>query len=375
MNDDKISCEKKVHIHVLIKTVAIFTLSGFILFNLLFASATISANPTLDEYQGPVFCALCHEEEYELWNHTAHANSFNDPIFQEQWKSQGSPDVCLTCHTTGFEMETGNFTFALVGCDMCHGPAGEMNINTSAEFCSSCHSYSHFPTYEEWLNSEHGHANVECVVCHDPMSLDLVADDPEKLCHQCHSDIVEETGSGDHGAEDLSCADCHMKVSLADFESEDVSIMGHTFIPAVPDPDCESCHEVILEAHDVWGANSENCLTCHDAVYMTMLHLYNGTDVALSESSVLCKQCHNDIYYEWEMGIHADPHMKDKECTDCHSPMHPYIMMNATLPPLPQSTDQMVVVSPIPPIFFFGALLVVSSFGIYSILGNRKGGS
>lgn len=100
-------------------------------------------------YMGAVFCNRCHQEEVMEWNDTTHAHAFSDPIFQREWEAQGSPDVCLQCHTTGFEISTGNFSFSQVSCEMCHGPGGDMNVNSSAQFCSRCHSYSHFPTYEE----------------------------------------------------------------------------------------------------------------------------------------------------------------------------------------------------------------------------------
>ncbi len=346
-----------------------------LLFTLAFSQAryiVVEASPT-QEYQGPVFCAKCHPEEFENWNQTAHAHAFEDLVFQEVWKSQGSPDVCLRCHTTGFEMETGEFSFDYVGCETCHGPGGQMNLNTSAAFCSSCHSFSHYPTYQEWLKSEHGHVDVECVSCHDPMSLDIVVEYPAGLCGSCHESVLEEALAGEHGAKGLTCVDCHMVKSLADFENAHPGMTGHTFLPGVPDPDCESCHDVVLEAHDVWGAESDNCITCHDAVYMTMLHLLNGTELAISESSVLCKQCHNEVYYEWEMGIHADPHEREKECTDCHSPMKPYIMMNATLPPLQEPTQRVMVARPpIPPAYFFLAVAIVGGVGFVTL--RRKVG-
>jgi uncharacterized CHY-type Zn-finger protein len=246
-----------------------------------------------------------------------------------------------------------------------------MNLNTSARFCSRCHSYSHFPTYEEWLESEHGHAEVDCVICHDPMSLELVVEDTNDLCGKCHEDLVKCLQNGTHGFDELDCIDCHMVKSFADFESDDISVTGHTFIPGVPDPNCTSCHEVNLEAHNVWAADYDNCLTCHDSIYMTMLHLLNGTELAMSESSILCKQCHNDMYYEWEMGIHAEAHASEKGCPDCHYPMNPYIMMNATLPPISQPSQETVIKAPIPPVALFGALAIVSGLGLYTYFSRR----
>ena len=117
---------------------------------------------------------------------------------------------------------------------------------------------------------------------------------------------------------------------------------GHTFIPAPPTPDCKSCHASVTETHSMWGAGENECLTCHSPVAMTQLHLLDNTSVAISDSSVLCQQCHNEKYYEWKMGIHGDPH-GEKKCVDCHEAMHWYVMLNATLPPIKVSSAQPVI--------------------------------
>jgi len=164
-----------------------------------------------------------------------------------------------------------------------------------------------------------------------------------------------------------------MTTSLVDFESGTNGMTGHTFLPAIPSPDCGECHTVSLDAHTVWGATDENCETCHDDVYMTMLHLLNGTDVAMSESSILCEQCHNDVYYEWSLGIHADSHDATLVCIDCHEPMNPYIMMNKTLPPV--TPVSVVIEKPEPfisPTYFFIAIIGALGAAIYAFTVRRK---
>ena len=101
-----------------------------------------------------------------------------------------------------------------------------MNVNSSAQFCSRCHSYSHFPTYEEWLESEHSHADVECVGCHNPMSLELKTEDTVELCLGCHVEIAEEASQGEHGLPGESCDVCHMIKSYGDFESGEAGMTG-----------------------------------------------------------------------------------------------------------------------------------------------------
>jgi nitrate/TMAO reductase-like tetraheme cytochrome c subunit len=358
----------KIILFLLITAVALLTRASFP------GDVTVVyAIDSSQDYQEPIFCANCHEAEFAEWNETAHAQAFSDPVFQEQWQAEGSPDVCLQCHTTGFDRTTGDFEFEGVTCEMCHGLGGTMNLNTTAEFCSSCHSYSHFPTYREWLESEHSHSDVECVDCHDLPSLELKAESPTALCGQCHAETLEESLQGTHGIEGFVCTDCHIVKRQPDFTNGEAAVTGHTFMPGVPDPDCESCHEVILEAHDVWGADSENCITCHDPMYMTILHLLNGTDLAMSESSILCEQCHSEDYYELEMGIHAGPHEEDASCIDCHSPMNPYMIGNHTLPPLPERSKPTIGTGlPIPPIYLIGTIAVVGSVTVLTYLGTRR---
>jgi hypothetical protein len=345
-----------------------------ILIALAFASGQILVHATDIEptYEGPDICKMCHETQYQEWNQTRHAKAYTDPEFQLEWIKQDSPTSCLACHTTGLDKETGEFQFEGVICEVCHGPEFAMEPVTTAEVCSTCHSFSPFPIYQEWLESEHSHADVDCIDCHEFHSLELREEEPVDLCASCHEDLVQESVEGTHGSEGYDCIDCHMVTRPYNGEEGESAILGHTFIPGPPTPDCMSCHEVLLEAHDVWGAESDNCVICHDEVHMTMLHLFNGTDLAMSDSSVLCKQCHNDIYYEWNMGIHADPHIKENECIDCHAPMNPYIMMNATLPPLDQETEPEEVKAILPPTIFFGAIIVAGGAGAYVFLGKRR---
>jgi nitrate/TMAO reductase-like tetraheme cytochrome c subunit len=327
----------------------------------------------LENYVGSETCGKCHVTQYDEWNNTAHSQAYTNPIFQEQWQEQGSPEVCLSCHTTHYDATSGDFEFENVGCELCHTPRSENMVgDVASNACGDCHSALHYPTYTEWLESEHSHQGVGCDSCHDPMTLEILAIDPNTLCKGCHSTEEFESLSEDHGLEGYECLDCHMSTSLADFENGDNGRTGHSFLPAVPDPDCSECHDVTLDAHTVWGTTNDNCMTCHDDVFMTMLHLLNGTDVAISESSVLCAQCHNDVYYEWSLGIHADSHDATLVCTDCHAPMNPYIMMNKTLPPV--KAIALVDEKPDPPIpmtFFFMGILVAIA-GAYYVFAVRR---
>ena len=44
-------------------------------------------------------CGQCHEEIYQEWKSSIHAQAFHDPFFQAYWKKDKNIWVCLNCHT------------------------------------------------------------------------------------------------------------------------------------------------------------------------------------------------------------------------------------------------------------------------------------
>ena len=44
-------------------------------------------------------CGRCHEEIYQEWKSSIHAQAFHDPFFQAYWKKDKNIWVCLNCHT------------------------------------------------------------------------------------------------------------------------------------------------------------------------------------------------------------------------------------------------------------------------------------
>ena len=279
----------------------------------------------------PTVCGECHPTQLRKWNMSAHAHAFENPLFQEQWRLQGEPDVCLECHTSHIDQLGEEGAFLGVSCEMCHGLTMSMNI--SEEDCSRCHSYAHYPTYGEWLDSHHSYEGVGCLDCHELHSLKLKAEGPTELCAGCHPETTGDWEEGSHGVAEKGCIDCHMTRLTTIVGGEEQRVTGHTFYPGVPDPDCESCHERI-EGHMAWEVGVQGCLTCHDEIYMTKLHLANGSRISRDESSVLCSQCHKGIYYEWNLGMHGNVH-EAKHCVDCHAPWDPYVCSNVTLSAVP----------------------------------------
>jgi len=322
----------------------------------------------LEEYimDQQIPCGECHLSQLAEWEMSAHADAFNDPAFQESWKAQGEPDACLECHTS-ISMDLDDWNASLgVSCEMCHGTALDMGEAVTPEDCGTCHSNAHFPTYTEWLESEHGHEGIGCMDCHEFHGLGLKAEESADLCASCHDDVFQESVEGSHGSDGYDCVDCHMVTRTYDGEIGESSGVSHEFFPGVPDPSCESCHDEYIEGHMAWKVGPQGCLTCHDEVYMTKLHLGNGTLLDVSEASVLCGQCHDTVYYEWTQSLHGSVH-EDKGCIDCHIPWEPSVCWNETLPGIPfttPSTANQVLISfvsspPLPIYMFLGIIVVL----------------
>ncbi len=82
------------------------------------------------KYVGVQECAKCHANEVKKWGETKHSHAYEalEKYAKRPGLRQYDPE-CLSCHTTGFEYQTGfqneKDTKHLLnnGCENCHGPA------------------------------------------------------------------------------------------------------------------------------------------------------------------------------------------------------------------------------------------------------------
>jgi hypothetical protein len=286
------------------------------------------------DFQGPGYCLDCHVGPMVDWLGSPHDTASRDLEFQEDMERLGSPESCLSCHTTGFEEEGGTFVYDGVSCEECHGPGDTMNRDVSSELCGSCHS-SPFPTYEEWKESGPSHGNATCILCHDEHTTQLTADTSTGTCAICHESHLEDVEASKHGPNDVECADCHMYRSPVDFEEGTPAATGHSFSMTSGELDCSTCHDRPLFKHDVLGEKAFACLSCHGEIHELGLKLVNGSVYAPDDSVALCAQCHNERYTAWEQGTHGKPDDPDAPCTECHDPHDPIISEFPTVQSLP----------------------------------------
>jgi hypothetical protein len=126
----------------------------------------LAANANM--FVGSEVCKLCHEDIYKKWHDTKHAHALETLVT----KGQSQNPECLRCHTvgfgeqTGYDMKSNQPYLAGVGCEMCHGRAGDHVraddqtnnfAKTSEATCSRCHNQETSPkfVYAEYVTRVH----------------------------------------------------------------------------------------------------------------------------------------------------------------------------------------------------------------------------
>ncbi len=212
-------------------------------------------------------CGNCHAGEQADWETTKHADAYDTLV-----QSGHAQDFCFECHTVsdaGNDIDTPagwnavqDAAYHDVQCESCHGPGNEHVQDPGASQpiaslavaddlttgCAECHSGTHHPFAEEWLQSGHSmviesaagnascqgchqgqgilaawgvdatyveedgseHLPVTCGICHDPhgspyehqLRFPVNTRDPElHLCARCHDRRSVPSATSSHGLE------------------------------------------------------------------------------------------------------------------------------------------------------------------------------
>lgn len=211
-------------------------------------------------------CKSCHGEIYEQWTDSMHSQAATDLVFQRAWKKEGSPPECLTCHTTGFDLESGTWEEDGIACSVCHAPEAAnhpeeiMPTDASSDACGSCHE----DTYADWQDSVHGKEELACINCHNPHTADLKVDSSQELCQTCHNEESHFYNFTAHAEEGLLCTDCHLRVADSATMGEGHSQRKHTF--EVDLMSCTQCHgdEMHYPVQDAMGEEEEPASTTRE---------------------------------------------------------------------------------------------------------------
>jgi len=105
-------------------------------------------------FRGSESCAECHPETYKIWKASRHAHAWATLKRAGRDYDPG----CVSCHVTGFGIEKGFGGAAEtpllvdVGCEACHGPAGDHVVEgdppSEGEKCAACHDHFHSPGFD-----------------------------------------------------------------------------------------------------------------------------------------------------------------------------------------------------------------------------------
>lgn len=131
----------------------IFTVFGLtvLIFTMVMALPSVASEgkAMTHKYVGVEACRMCHENQYKMWESSAHAKAYDALKAKEKTNPQ-----CLPCHTTD-----GTSAFPNVQCEACHGPGSDYSdMDTMKNF------------NKVWGAGLNRHAADTCVNCHSKKS-------------------------------------------------------------------------------------------------------------------------------------------------------------------------------------------------------------
>jgi hypothetical protein len=238
---------------------ALACLSLVVAMALLLPVAMAQAAPTQATTQEPDDCLSCHPTQSGQWQGSAHAMAYDavlDAVTAACGESLDGDCACLSCHTTGFDAQTGTFSHEGVTCEACHGlyqtghevGGASVMVDSDSCICEDCHS----ETEHQWEGSPHAAGNVQCIGCHDVHTQQLRKSD-EALCESCHSTQPTDTLHTTHLPNGVVCTDCHFSPVQRQEGLElrtaamDQTVANHNLSPDTSTA-CIVCHSSPLES-------------------------------------------------------------------------------------------------------------------------------
>lgn len=125
-------------------------------------------------FVGSQSCRACHEASYKLWQHSGHARAWE--TLQRVDPPRNHDPECISCHVVGwnpqkyFPYESGFWSqkqtphLVAVGCESCHGPAGN---HVEAELGRLGSQEAIKQKYRQAVKLSLAEAEKTCLECHD----------------------------------------------------------------------------------------------------------------------------------------------------------------------------------------------------------------
>lgn len=178
------------------------------------------------------------------------------PYHADDWKDRDYKDLCIACHTTGYNDETEEFKEAGVGCEACHGPGNthiqsrkkedivnpaNLSVEKQTEVCGQCHFRGENTVKvgrEDALGYKPGQNLLSVIKPLEPKIGEdteaFFADGASKKHHQQYQDFIQ---SKHYKSGEVSCSTCHESHGSAN-EAGELPLKKATL-----DELCTLCHK------------------------------------------------------------------------------------------------------------------------------------
>lgn len=173
----------------------------------------------------------------------------------DDWQDRVYEDMCISCHSTGYDDETKTFVEPGVGCESCHGPASNhletmsaddivnpanLSPKEATDVCAQCHTRGKNVdgSRSDALGYIPGQNNLDDFYVHIEPA--FTADEKrfwEDGASKSHHQQIQDYTQSKHYEADMTCFTCH--------DAHDGSITGDTGmgqLKAPVDELCTSCH-------------------------------------------------------------------------------------------------------------------------------------
>ena len=313
-----------------------------------------SSAPSLLKAEASALCANCHKvtDKKILAAH------------QDKHIENLRCDECHTGHSSnskGLLSDRAHPPFSDGECTQCHSlpdAGGKVSFaegKTAGSLCQDCHQEQVTKT-----KAKYSHPAVEAANCdnfhsgHSSPSANLLKRPEEKICSECHSDLIKGQGltahapvvAGDcgkchdvHGSDNehllkssgsALCLGCHIEFKAA---KDSASVIhagaedclqchnpheGQTkaILKKPPEELCRDCHEIDAKATTAMSAHppylTANCVGCHLPHFSRKPHLVRG------DGNTLWLNCHSEINQLLNFPVTHPPAKED--CLTCHKP-------------------------------------------------------